>query len=300
MNLARYYYWKYLNRKYSKYTDEQFEKLIIQEFEKRLGRLPDITNPQSFNEKIQWLKLHYYSKKEGILADKYMNREYVSEVIGAEHLVPLLFAYDDPREILWEEIPDNVVIKATHGSGMNRLIFSKKEINRFRVVQEMRRWLNIDYGLLNGLELHYRYCTPRIIIEKMLKSTSGEIPNDYKVFTFNNGSPVILVCSDRFTDGGMQEIWFDSNWKKIDVQEGGMPNDAQIARPSCLSRMLELSERLRGEYPFVRVDWYEIDGNLYFGELTFTPKAGFEDFSPSSFDYELGARINLKLFDHGN
>lgn len=281
---------KYLYQKHLK--PKQYPNELARWFRKVTGGELVLEQPTSFNQKIQWLKLYDSTPEKGRLADKYLVREYVSKRIGGQYLVPLLGVWDDPDDINFDILPNRFVLKATHGCGWNVIVQDKSRLDIKATRKQLRKWLRTDWAWTGGLELHYQYCLPRIVAERYLEDASGDLC-DYKVHVFNAGEPIILVCKDRNKGDLPKKAYYDASWNPIDLHEGEC--EAFVCPcPEHLEEMLENSYELACGFKFVRVDWYEADGKLWFGEMTFTPSSGVKHFVPSWWNFEFGRRIDLK------
>ena len=281
-----------LQRKNSAMDEGELHDRLIAWFKDETGEGLCLDNPVTFNQKTQWLKLNDSTPLKGRLADKYLVREYISEAIGERHLVPLLGVYEAAEEVDFDALPGRFVLKATHGSGWNLIVKDKAKLNK-RIAQKiMRKWLKLDFSLMNGFELHYRYCEPRIVAEEYLDDIASGSVDDYKAYCFNGGDPIICVCRNRFSRNGIETAYYNRNWDKLDIRDAGHES-IDCDRPPHLEEMVRLSERLAEGFPFVRVDWYESSRGLLFGELTFTSSSGTEDLEPPEWNVELGNRIDL-------
>ena len=268
------------------------DKLYLKlKFRKEMGKRLNLKKPQTFNEKMQWLKLYDRKPIYTKMVDKYEAREYIKEKIGEEYLVPLLGVYEEFNDIDFSSLPNQFVIKATHDSG-STIVCKNKEVFNFKEAdKKISKSLKSNYFYL-GREWPYKNIKPKIIIEKYLKNEKDdEDLIDYKFFCFNTNKKIILVCSERTKN--FKKTWYDENWNLLDIKEGGHDIDKDIEKPINLKEMLKLSEKLSKGFPFLRVDFYEVDKKIYFGELTFYPSAGFEKFEPPKYNKILGDWIDL-------
>ncbi len=276
---------------YDHLSDEEYlKKLFLCNMDEEL----DLNNPQTFNEKLQWLKLHNRKPEYTIMVDKYKVREYIADKIGEEYLIPLLGAWDDPDEIDFDTLPNQFVLKCNHNSGRGMCICkdkSKRDIAR--VKQELRKGIKQDYYLA-GREWPYKDVPRKIIAEPYMEDVkTGEL-RDYKLFCFNGEPRFTLVCSQRFSKVGLREDFFDINWVHLPIKRPNVPNsEVDIDKPVNYDHMLKLARQLSENIPFVRVDFYEINEKIYFGEMTFYPASGFLGFEPNYWDTEFGKWIKL-------
>ena len=231
------------------------------------GKLPDLAHPRTFNEKIQWRKLHDRRPLYRVLSDKVAFRDYVAAQAGSEYLVPLLGVFDRPEEIPWDALPAPCVIKATHGCEWNIFVFDSVEADRTRLSHTLRRWLKTNH-YYHAREWAYRKLPRRIVVERFL-GTGRRTPDDFKFFCFDGVPRAIWVLQDRF--GKPIEGWYDPEWGPLAVM--GTPQAAH-PRPPALAEMLSVASKLSAGLDFLRVDLYCLDGRVYCGELTVYPGGG--------------------------
>jgi hypothetical protein len=264
-------------------------------FRKNHGYELDLNNPQSFNQKICWKKIHDRNPLLPVLADKYKVRDYITSTLGKpvadQVLIPLLVATDDPDSLSFDRLPDSFVIKSSHGSGCNLLVHDKRTLDRSQVVARCRSWLKTSYGV-RAHEWAYQHASKKILVEPMLKNRDGSIPSDYKCSMFHGKCGIIQVDFDRFE--AHTRSLYDPQWNKIDAQ-WKWPRGGDVPRPERLDEMLRLAEILAGSLDFVRVDFYLVDGRLFVGELTHYPERGRGRFTPREFDFELGRLWSLPI-----
>ena len=268
------------------------DEYLARKFSAVFGReLPSA--PAAFNEKLQWLKLHDRRPEYTVMVDKYRVRDYISEKIGPQYLIPLLGVWSDPDEIDFDALPDKFVLKCNHNSGRGMCICrDKSTLDIKKAKANLRRGLRQDY-YLTGREWPYRDVPRRIIAERFMKSDAGGL-TDYKVHCFNGEPRLILVCRDRFTATGLTEDFFSPTWEHLDLRRPTHPNSsAEIEKPAELAEMLSLARKLSEGVPFLRVDFYIVEHRLYFSELTFYPASGFEKFVPEEWDGILGSWLEL-------
>lgn len=269
------------------------EEFIKRKFRICIGKNPALKKPVTFNEKLQWLKLYYRKSEYTIMADKYRVRDYISEKIGEQYLIPLLGVWDHPDEIDFDALPDKFVLKCNHNSGLGMCICKDKSaLNLKKVKAELNRGLKQDY-YLTGREWPYKDVPRKIIAEQYMKSEAGGL-TDYKIHCFNGEPKLILVCKDRFLETGLTEDFFSSDWEHLDIRRPKHPNaSAPIKKPEELDEMLRLAAILSKDIPFLRVDFYIVDHKIYFSELTFYPASGFDKFVPEIWDNILGDWLKL-------
>lgn len=258
-------------------------------FPKRLN----INKPKTFNEKIIWNKLNNRFKGGELLADKFEVRKYVEEVIGQEYLIPLIGVYSNVDEINFDELPNQFVLKATQGSGLNLIVKDKANLNLIEVKKTLNEWLRIDYSIV-GREWQYDIKTNKIIIESFISDDLNDDLKDYKYFCFNGVPKYIQVDSERFQ--GHKRNFYDLNWKEQPFTIMYPRSKDSIDVPKNLNRMNEIAETLakslQKELNFSRIDLYNLDGEILFGEVTFHPGGGCEPFSNYEYDLKLGQMIS--------
>lgn len=257
-------------------------------FKKYMGKKLDLTNPKTFNEKLQWLKLYDRKDIYTTMVDKYEVKKYIADIIGEEYIIPTLGINNTWEEINFDKLPNQFVIKCTHDSGGLAICKNKKNFNVDKARKKVNESLKNNYFYF-GREWPYKNVKPRIIIEKYM----GDTLNDYKIFCFNGLPKYILVCSNRNGDYKNTDF-YDVNWELMSFTRANHENSLYgISKPTNLEEMLDIAKKLSKDIPFVRIDLYDIKNKIYFGEITFYPSAGFEGFSPSDWDRKLGEMIKL-------
>lgn len=270
-------------------TDEKHIQMKYQEF---LCKKADLTNPKLFTEKIQWLKLNDRNDLYTQCADKYLVRNYIEEKIGSKYLIPLVFTTENYKDINQDNLPDYpVIVKTTHDSGGTFIIQDKKTFDFKKLRRELAQRLKNNFYYLNR-EWEYKNIKPRIIVEKLLKDDSGNKQlNDYKIYCFHGKPMFVQTIFDRGIE--TKEDWYDTDWNLLDVYYFS-PIKKHIEKPKLLNELLSVAEKLSQDFPYVRVDLYSANNQVYFGELTFRPYGGFMKFIPESFDLELGNYLNIE------
>lgn len=269
------------------------EKYLKARFRSVFGRELDLDRPKTFNEKLQWLKLYDRKPEYTIMVDKYLVREYIAETLGEEYLIPLLGVWDRPEDIDFDALPDSFVLKCNHNSGTGMYICKdKRQMDKGKVIRGLNKGLKEDYYLL-GREWPYKDVPRKIICEKYMQDGVRDDLMDYKFMCFNGRVECVFVCTDRFSEKGLRVTFFDRYWNRMPFERHYPKADYEIAKPIGIEKMISLAERLAKDLPFVRVDLYEINGAVYFGELTFFPGNGYEEFEPEQWDETLGSWIEL-------
>lgn len=251
----------------------------------------DLDNPKTFNEKIQWLKLYDSTPIKTRLADKYLVRDWVKEKIGEEYLIPLLGVYDKFDDIDFEKLPDKFVMKCNHGSGYNIIVKDKFQLDLQDAKQKIDYWMNENFAFKVGCELHYRDIQPKIVIEQFLDEISESL-YDYRFFCCNGKVEQIWLDVGSGTPEHKRKI-YDRNWNELDIKVKWPRLETEVAKPNNLKKMIEMSEKMSKEFALVRVDFYDINDKIYFGEMTFTSMSGTGKFEPEIEGLRLGQKIKL-------
>ncbi len=245
-----------------------------------------LKKPQTFNEKLQWLKIYNRDPFYTMLVDKYEVKNYVKEKIGQEYVIPTLGLWKNVEDINLKVLPDRFVLKCTHDSGSVVLCEDKSNFDFCAAKKKLRCALNNNY-FWDGREWPYKNVKPRIIAEPYLDN-KGQNLVDYKLMCFNGKVKCSFVVTDRFSTDGIKVTFFDRNWNRMPFERHYPSSKEEIPKPLAYELMVDLAEKLSEHLVFVRVDFYEIAGQIYFGELTFSPGGGFEEFTPLEWDYKLG------------
>ena len=273
-------------------SDERFVKWkYYLNFRKKLN----LNNPKTFNEKLQWLKLYDRHEEYTQMVDKFEAKKYVASIIGDEFIIPTLGVYDSFDEINFDELPNQFVMKCTHNSGGIIICRDKTLLDIAHARKQITKWLkkNPYWG---NREFPYKNVRPRVIIEKYMEQENGESLRDYKVLCFHGKAKLIELHRFRYTENQTQDF-YDVNWNKTSISQGGGFIDKSsilFPRPKNLEKMLKLSELLTKDMIHCRVDWYNIEGILYFGELTFFDGSGLDPFDDEKDDLLLGSWIKIE------
>lgn len=269
--------------------DKQFVKI---QYRKTFGKKLRLNNPITFNEKLNWLKLHDRNILYSKMVDKYEAKQYVANSIGRDHIIPTLGIYDSFDEINFKKLPNSFVIKCTHDSGGLVICRNKQLLDIKEARKKINNSLRKNY-YYHSREWPYKNVKPRIIIEKyMLDNKTNEL-RDYKFFCFNGKVKFFKIDFDRFTNH--RANYYDTKGKLQKFGEQAYPPDynKRIDMPKNLKTMIKFAEILSNNIPFLRVDFYEINEKVYFGELTFYPASGFGIFTPKSADEKIGKLLDL-------
>lgn len=255
----------------------------------RKGRFINFKSPKLFTEKIQWLKVYDCNPIKTILADKIAVRNWVEEQIGKEYLKRIYGVYEKWEDIDFLKLPKEFVLKTNHGSKMQQ-IFLCHPIRKLKIKNKFEKYLNINYAFKSGYEMQYNDIKPVIFAEEYLQNTDELF--EYLIFCFN-GLPKLIL----FASGKNKEVpectMFDTNWNNLHFNYGGKLHKEEIPCPENLDEMLEIARKLSKDFKFVRVDLHNINGKIYFGEMTFTPASGYMKFSKRKYDRILGDMLDL-------
>ncbi len=264
------------------------DKLFIHLFYRETyGHFPNLNDPKTFDEKLQWYKLYYRKQIMTTLTDKYEVRGYLKDKGFASILNELYGLYSNVDEIDFSKLPERFVIKATHGSGMNIICRDKESLNWKKCRRSMNRWLKRNFYYY-GREWAYKDIAPRLICEKYLENDEFNELIDYKFYCYNNKPEVLFVCTGRFSAEGVRYNAYDIDWNRIYAYKGKPSSPLAIEKPANLNAMIDIAGELCQGFPFIRVDLYSIKEQIVFGELTFYPDSGVRPFTPDKYNYFFG------------
>ncbi len=264
---------------------------------KRMGVLPNLDNPNTFNEKLNWLKLNLRTPDQTTKVDKVKAKELVAERIGEEYVIPLLATWDRAEDIDISSLPERFVIKCNHAGGVF-ICKNKSEFNVDLIKKKVAKLMKCNY-FYGSREWPYKNVERKIFAEEFVKNNSSEENTDlivYKVFVFNGRSKLIQVIQNDKTPNESID-YFNTNWELLNIKQNYKNSEVHVEKPEVLDEMLKLSNKLSDKVPFVRVDWYIVDGKLKFSEFTYYSDSGFERFYPDEWDEKLGKLIKLPIND---
>lgn len=278
---------------YNYMPDEEYIKRI---FKATMGYELNLDNPQTYNEKLQWLKLYDRKSIYSKMVDKYEAKKYVAEIIGEEFIIPTLGLWNEFEDINFDMLPDQFVLKCTHDSGGIVICKDKLKFNIKNAKEKINRSLRRNY-YYKYREWPYKNIKPRIIAEAYLEGDRGSAINDYKLQCFDGKFDNIFVAEGRFTKKGIRYHYFDRDWKYLPycLYDDVIIEDLQKLRPTCYEKMICISETLSMGLPELRVDLYEISGKVYFGELTFYSQSGLDIDITYDADCILGSKLTLPM-----
>lgn len=269
------------------------EKYASYLYEYYTGKKLNLENPVEFNAKIQWLKVYYHPKILNQLVDKYAVRAYVEAKIGVQYLNEAYGVYEKANEVDFDKLPNQFVIKATHASSYNLIVNDKSKLNKSKAISLFKKWLSRNQYYRTGQEWAYKDVKPRLIAEKFLKESGKDSLVDYKFYCFGGKANFIEVHLDRASKH--KRAFYDLDFKMLPFRYVALEKSINnvVEKPDNLNEMKVLAEKLADKFPFVRVDFYSIEGKTIFGEMTFYPSDGRKDFIPDNFNKSIGDLIML-------
>ncbi len=272
-------------------SDELCLKLM---YRVQMGEPLNLDNPKKFTEKVQWLKLYNRKPEYTTMVDKYAVKDYVAGIIGREYIIPTLGVWDKPEDIDWEALPDRFVLKTTHGGGGGGVVIcsDKAALDKADAIARLNRSLKSDiYHSLK--EWPYKDVRKRIIAEQFMEDTGLHELRDYKFFCFGGQCRCMKVDFDRFIEHHANYYDTEGNLLRFGEKDCAPDFNKAIHLPDTMPQMVELANKLSKDTPLMRVDFYDVDGKVYFGELTFFPASGMGKFTPEEYDSILGQWIEL-------
>lgn len=287
----------FLYRKTQKMNPDKYETELTKIYSLKIGKRLNLKNPVTFTEKLQWLKLNDATPLKTTLTDKYLVREWISEKIGAQYLIPILGVWDSFDEIDLSALPKSFVLKTNHGSGWNVIIKDKSNVDWNKVREKFNNWLSLNFAFIAGFQMQYLNITPKIIAEEYIENGNGNL-YDYKIHCFDGKPKYIQLMGDRNpNDGSAKQAFYNTDWELQPFTHSKFtPYKTEMERPINLDKMLKAAETLSEGFPYVRVDLYELDnGEIKFGEMTFTPRSGFFQWLPPETDTLWGEKLKLPL-----
>lgn len=281
----------FLESEYSKrLSDKTYLELKYYAF---MGKRPNLKQPRTFNEKLQWLKLFDRKDIYTTMVDKAAAKQYVAGIIGEKYIIPTLGVWDHFDDIDFDELPVQFVLKCTHDSGGLVICLDRGKFDKEAARHKIEKSLKRDYFFLHR-EWPYKNVKPRIIAEQYMKDEETNELRDYKFFCFNGIVRAMFVATERQKEGTEVKFdFYDADFQHLPIQQGHPNADVPIAKPRGFERMKALAEKLSAGIPHVRVDFYSVNGKVYFGELTFSHFAGFVPFQPEKWDEVFGEWIIL-------
>ena len=262
-------------------------------FYSRMGKRLNLNNPKTYNEKLQWLKLYDRNPDYCLMVDKYEAKNYVANIIGPEHIIPTIGIYESIEDIPWDSLPKQFVMKCTHDSGGIVICKDKENLNIEDAKTKLSNGLKTSYFHLNR-EWPYKKVKPRIICEEYKVDESGYELKDYKWFCFDGEVKALFIATDRGKQGEETKFdFYDSEFNHLPFTNGHPNSKKELRKPIGFEKMKEIAAKLSKGIPHVRVDLYDINGKIYFGEMTFYHWSGTKPFEPEEWDRTFGSWITL-------
>lgn len=298
MNAARIlYYLKHFQKlqfalamRYPKlFPDKQFLKVV---YHQHMGSELNLKCPQTFSEKLQWLKLYDRNPRYTQMVDKCDAKNYVASIIGDEYIIPTLAVYNSTSEIDIDALPDQFVLKCTHDSGSVAICKNKMTFKKDEAFAMLEKGLKRNYFWQNR-EWPYKNVKRRIIAETYIEDIGTRELRDYKFFCFDGVVKALFIAEDRQGEEETKFDFFDADFRHLDIRNGHPNATVSPAKPQSFEKMKDLAEKLSQGIPHLRVDFYEANGKIYFGELTFSHWSGFIPFEPKEWDLLFGQWLRL-------
>lgn len=269
-------------------SDEKYLRLM---YWANTGKKLNLEKPVTFNEKLQWLKLHNQNPEYSKMVDKYEAKKWVADRIGEEYIIPTLGVWDSFDEIDFDQLPNQFVLKCTHDSGGLVICKDKDKLNKIKAKKKIEASLKRNYFLV-GREYPYKAVKPRIIAEQYMEDAASKELKDYKIFTFDGVAKALFIVSNRQA-GTTTADYFDIDFNHLDFTWGYPHSKVLPSKPKSFEQMVKAAECLAKGTVELRVDFYEVNGRAYFGEMTFFDGSGFDAFDPEDWDRKFGDLVKL-------
>lgn len=274
-------------------TEEKKIEILKETFLSRVGYELNLDAPKTFNEKVMWTKLYYQNPLITTCCDKFAVKEYVKQILGEDYFVPTIASWDDPDDIDFDSLPDQFVLKVNWSSGYNIIVKDKSELDFESTRETLKKWMKPDrnsyYQFFNW---GFKYVKPVVYAEEYLEQIDGQL-YDYKFHCFNGKAEVLLIATDRLKESTVAFDFFDMDFNPLPFTRGGRRSDKLPEKPALYDEMVRCAEILAEPFPFVRIDFYEVSGRIYLGEMTFYPGGGLLAFEPVEWDQKLGDLFKL-------
>lgn len=287
----------FVNNAHGLYNHMPDEEYLRRLFKVKMGYELNLDNPQTYNGKLQWLKLHDRKPIYTTMVDKYEVKKYVADIIGDEYIIPTLGVWDRFEEIDFDKLPNQFVLKCTHDSGGLVICRDKAQLNLDEAREKITSSLKQNY-YYKFREWPYKSVKPRVIAEEYLEEIGEDqerrrVINDYKIYTFNGEAKLCMINQDRGVH--TRADYFDRDYNWLDFTWGYDHADVTPPKPGNYEKMFQLAEVLSKDTIELRVDFYQVNGRIYFGELTFFDGSGFDRIDPIEWDRKMGSWMNLPI-----
>lgn len=273
------------------------EKYLRLKYELVMGEKLDLDNPQKYSEKLQWLKLYDRKDIYTAMVDKYESKNFLKTIIDEKHIIPTYGIYNSFDEIDFNKLPKEFIMKCTHDSGGTVICNNKEKLDKEKAKKTINKFLKRKYFYVHR-EWPYKNVKPRIIIEEYLKNKSNTDLVEYNWFCFNGEPKFIMACYGDKRKARCND-YYDIDFNKLDFSCGYATGKKALNKPKTYNEMLKLSKKISKNIPSLRVDFYEVDGKIYIGELTFFHWAGYTAFDPKKWDLEFGKMLVLPKVGSG-
>ena len=269
------------------------EKYIHKLFIRRVGHPLNLEDPQTYSEKLQWLKLYWHLPILTNLVDKYAVKQFVRERIGPEFLIPTIAVWDNPSDIDWDSLPNQFVLKCTHNCGGLVICKDKSRLDRRKAIRIIKKSFRHNY-YYDGFEWPYKNVRPRILAEQYMEDEGTGDLRDYKFFCFEGEVKALYIATERNKPGtDVKFDFFDPEFNHLPFKQGHENAALTPEKPALFEQMKQIASILSKGFPQVRVDLYEVNGHIYFGEMTFFHHGGWPKFDPETWDYIFGKWLSL-------
>lgn len=280
-----------INKMVSLLPDKFF--IMLKWYGRRMPYRLNLKEPKSFNEKLQWIKLYDHNPLYTVLVDKYRVKEYVKERIGFDHVIPLIGVWDKVEEIEWDTLPEQFVLKVNHDCGGQVICKDKSQFDKEAAIHKLNSSFKKNY-YYEGREWPYKNVQPKVFAESYMEDEFGEL-RDYKFFCFNGVVKAMFVATERNSGEEVKFDFFDAEYNHLPFTQGHPNADVLPTKPKGFEIMKTLAAELSKGLPEVRVDFYDVNGHVYFGEFTFFHFGGIVKFDPCEWDFKFGEWIKLPM-----
>lgn len=272
-----------------------YRQFVLEDWKRMGGGYIDLDNPTTYCQKQQWAKIYDSDPRKTVLADKVAVREWVKDTIGQEYLIPCFGVYEYPYAIDYSSLPNRFVIKMNHSSHMNLIVKDKYKLDHKKVNNQLKKWARVNFAFPT-MELQYKNIQPKVLIEKYIEDKDGEL-KEYKFFCFKGRVFCSYIMEGRTTKPeGLSMGIMDRDFNLLPVSRKGIKMlKNQPDKPMNYEKMVVIAEKLSANFPHVRVDLYNVDGQIFFGEMTFSSACGFGFYEQQDFDELMGAQWDLPM-----